>query len=370
MKTNKPPLSSLACPIEGCKLYGKTGQGNLKVRKVYGAEKIRYLRCKSCGQEFSERKGTALWNCKLPESKAVAVAEQLSEGSSQAATARLLKVSRESVRRLERCLGRHGRLFHDQQVQGLVCSSLQADERHGYAGSKNRPCWEAELLEPKSRLIVERVQGERNEDLARRLLRGGKARLRDFQDLAFFSDGWECYATLFPQVFGTPYQPKRRGARGRRPRERYRLTRRQAHVQVLKRREGRRVVEVRLRMAHGSRKRIDLELERLGYTTPNTSAIERLNATARRMDAFSVRKTLAFARRPESREHRGDWRMTVYNFARPHRSLRLPLPEPIGRRRYQPRSPAMAAGLTERIWTIREILLHQVFPRPVRDNLT
>ncbi|KIQ53301.1 hypothetical protein SY28_14605 [Meiothermus taiwanensis] len=123
-------------------------------------------------------------------------------------------------------------------------------------------------------------------------------------------------------------------------------------------------------MAHGSRKRIDLELERLGYTTPNTSAIERLNATARRMDAFSVRKTLAFARRPESREHRGDWRMTVYNFARPHRSLRLPLPEPIGRRRYQPCSPAMAAGLTERIWTIREILLHQVFPRPVRDNLT
>lgn len=55
--------------------------GNLTVRKVYGRDRIRYLRCRRCGTEFSERKNTPLWNCKLPEVKAVAIAEQLAEGT-------------------------------------------------------------------------------------------------------------------------------------------------------------------------------------------------------------------------------------------------------------------------------------------------
>jgi len=66
-------------------------------RPVYGQEQIRHLRCKSCGREFSERKGTALWNCKISEAKAIAIAEQLSEGSSKAATQRLVKECRESA---------------------------------------------------------------------------------------------------------------------------------------------------------------------------------------------------------------------------------------------------------------------------------
>ncbi|MBO1438807.1 hypothetical protein, partial [Meiothermus sp. CFH 77666] len=281
---------------------------------------------------------------------------------SKAATARLVKVSLESIARLERLVGEHGRLFHEQQVQGLTCTALQADERHGYVGSKAQPCWEAELFDPHSRLIVERVQGQRNEALAQELLSKGKTRLRYPQGVVLLSDGWEGYASLFPLVFGRPYQPKRQGTRGRKPKLRYRLNRRQAHIQIVKRREGKGVVEVSTRLAHGSFKRVQRELDRLGYQKPNTSAIERHNATARRMDCFSVRKTLAFARIPETRQARGHWRMTVYNFARPHRSLRIPLAQPSGNKRYQPRSPAMAAHLTDRIWSISDILRHQVFP--------
>jgi transposase-like protein len=55
---------------------------NLTVRKVYGKDQIRYLRCQHCGAEFSERTHTPLWNSKLPEEKAIAVAEQLSIESS------------------------------------------------------------------------------------------------------------------------------------------------------------------------------------------------------------------------------------------------------------------------------------------------
>lgn len=52
------------------------------VRKVYGKDRIRYLRCRSCAREFSERKNTALFNTKIEEKKAISVAEHLAEGVS------------------------------------------------------------------------------------------------------------------------------------------------------------------------------------------------------------------------------------------------------------------------------------------------
>ena len=70
-KTTRPPIESLACIAPECDLYGQPSQGNLTVRKVYGHEQIRYLRCTCCRTEFSERKGTALWNTKVSEVKAV-----------------------------------------------------------------------------------------------------------------------------------------------------------------------------------------------------------------------------------------------------------------------------------------------------------
>jgi hypothetical protein len=63
-------------------------------------------------------------------------------------------------------------------------------------------------------------------------------------------------------------------------------------------------------------------LWRLGYHVPNTSAIERRNATARLMSAAQVRKTLAFAGKESTKEAMGWWGMTVYNWCRPHRSLK------------------------------------------------
>ncbi|MGC8960068.1 MAG: hypothetical protein ACP5OO_09835 [Chloroflexia bacterium] len=53
------------------------------------------------------------------------------------------------------------------------------------------------------------------------------------------------------------------------------------------------------------------------------------------------------------------WEDWVYNFARPHKSLRL-----VGQRRWQQRLPAMAVGLTHHIWTIEELLTHV----PVYNN--
>lgn len=362
MKKNKLPLESLACVNDECKAYGEKGRDNLSVRKVYGRDEIRYLRCSCCAKEFSERKGTALWNCKLPEDKAIGIAEQLAEGTSYQGTARLHRVSVGAVQRLAGCLGKHGQRFHDERVRDLPSTALQADERWGYALSKKQPQWEAEVIDPESRLVVERALGKRDETLIEKVLKSAAARVAYPQGVVLFSDGEHSYKTLFPKIFGTPYQPQRKGDRGRQPKVRYRIGRRQAHVQIVKRHQGRRLVEVSVELAHGSNKRLERELHRLGYNQPNTSAIERRNGTARRMDAFSVRKSLAFARRPDSRDANGSWAMTVYNWVREHRSLKRLLPQPIGKRKYEKRSPAMAAGLTDFIWSVEAILRYQPFP--------
>lgn len=56
----RPSLDTLACVNAECKHYAQTGLNNLTVRKTYGQDQIRYLRCCTCQQEFSERKGSAL----------------------------------------------------------------------------------------------------------------------------------------------------------------------------------------------------------------------------------------------------------------------------------------------------------------------
>jgi hypothetical protein len=59
-----------------------------------------------------------------------------------------------------------------------------------------------------------------------------------------------------------------------------------------------------------------------------------------------------------------------YNFCLAHASLRLPLPQPEpthgsgSAKRWQPRTPARAAGLTDHVWTLREVLLFRVPPWP------
>ena len=328
----RTPLDSLACVNERCELYGQAGQQNLAVRKVYGEDQIRYLRCRLCRTEFSERKNTALWNTKIPEAKAVSVSEHLAEGCALKSTARLVQVDPSTVRRLNQRLGEHGEAFHDEQVNEIQVDALAADERHGYARDKGAPAWEAELIDPASKFVLVHVQGRRNEELIRRLLTDGAHRLANRHDLVLLTDGETSYATLFPEIFGQPYRPRRNGTKGRLPSVRFHIPRTLAHVQIIKYRQGRRVVDIQIRYTHGTQKRVNQVLTHLGYTMPNTSAIERRNGTARRMNAHQGRRSLAVSRRADPKNALGWWGVTVYNWCRIHRSLRQELPEAVGKK--------------------------------------
>jgi hypothetical protein len=76
----RPDLNTLAYVNAECQLFRRAGASNLVIRKVYGHDRIRLLRCRRCGEEFSERRGSALFNTKLPEATAEEVINHLGEG--------------------------------------------------------------------------------------------------------------------------------------------------------------------------------------------------------------------------------------------------------------------------------------------------
>ena len=125
----RPDLDTLACVNAECQLFRHAGANNLVVRKVYGHDRIRLLRCRWCGEEFSARRGTALFNTKLSEAQAEDVINHLGEGCRVRTTARLVKVAKETVVRLVRGAGRHAARFHDQRVRGITPKALEFDEQ-------------------------------------------------------------------------------------------------------------------------------------------------------------------------------------------------------------------------------------------------
>ena len=125
----RPDLATLACVNAECQLFGRAGAHNLVIRKVYGHDRIRLLRCRACGEEFSERRGTALFNTKLPAEQAASVINHLGEGCGVRATARLVHVAKDTVARLLRMAGRHAEPFHDQRVHDLTPKALEFDEQ-------------------------------------------------------------------------------------------------------------------------------------------------------------------------------------------------------------------------------------------------
>ena len=131
-RMQRPDLDTLACVHAECQLFRHTGVNNLVSRKVYGHDRLRLLRCRSCGEEFSERRGTALFNTKLSEARAEDGINHRGEGCSVRATARLVQVAKETVARLLRVTGRQAERFHNPQVHGLPPRALEFDEQWSF----------------------------------------------------------------------------------------------------------------------------------------------------------------------------------------------------------------------------------------------
>lgn len=128
----RPGFDTLACVNPACQRLRLTGQDNLTVRKVYGQDHIRLLRCRTCGEECSERRGTALFHTTVPEERAASIIDHRGEGCGVRATARLVHVSKDTVARRLRMAGRHAERVHDDRVRDVTPRAVEFDEQWSF----------------------------------------------------------------------------------------------------------------------------------------------------------------------------------------------------------------------------------------------
>jgi transposase-like protein len=345
-----------SCPNPHCAQFNRPGEGNIAHRSWTGTHQhIERLRCTACDREFSEREGTLMARSKLPEDTVIQLVQCQRWGVCDEGTADIGAVDLKTVHRLQHVAAQRAETHHRQVVREVAVPGVQLDEAH----SKLRPhqvAWIHTALAMGSWFLLWGNVGPRTQEQAAVMLAQVVARVRELP--LFLTDGWKAYSAALLQVLGIVYRRRRRGRVGRKPKPRLVAPKHLLYAQVVKVRNQRgQVVEVDTRVVFGGPRRFmkQLRLRQLG-TTIQTAFMERWYGTLRGLVAPLRRRTrcLSWSRG----RHRGRlWLMvSLYNFVMPHKSLRQ------GHTR---RTPAMAIGLTNHVWSYREYIWLPVHADPV-----
>jgi IS1 family transposase len=345
-----------SCPNPQCARFNRPGAGNIMHRSWTGTHKhIERLHCIVCDREFSEREGTLMARSKLPEDTVIRLVKCQRWGVCDAGTADICAVDLKTVHRFQRVAAQRAETHHRQVVCEVDVPGVQLDEAH----SKLRPrqvAWIHTALAMGSWFLLWVDVGPRTQEQAAALVAQVVARGRELP--IFLTDGWKAYSAALLQVVGMVYRRRRRGKVGRKPKPRLVAPKHLFYAQVVKvRNPAGQVVKVRRRVVFGGPRRLvqQLRLRQLG-TTIQTAFMERWYGTLRGLVAPLRRRTRCLSWSPA--RHRGRlWLLvSLYNFVMPHKSLQ---------QGHTPRTPAMAIGLTNHVWSYREYIWLPVHTDPV-----
>jgi len=251
--------------------------------------------------------------------------------------------------------GQHCQKLHQAIVEqaALDLVHVQADEIR--VKGRRMTAWMGLAMMVPTRLwLAGVVSGSRDTRLADQLLRQVRACCRALRPVLICTDGWAAYPNSIRRAFRE--KVKRTVGRGR--------TALQAWPEILiatviKHTKKRRVVEITRRMTQGSLERAQqLLTQSKGGSVLNTAFIERLNATFRERLATLTRRCRHAAHRLEALETGMYLSGCVYNFCVAHDELSSS--KHVG----SACTPAMAAGLTDRVWNVKDVLTFQVAPVP------
>lgn len=255
----------------------------------------------------------------------------LVEGNSIRATVRLTGVAKNTVVKLLTDVGLACSIYQDKAFRGLTCKRIQCDEVWSFVGSKEKnttkeskakgwgDCWTWTALDSETKLIPCWYVGTRDAGAAHHFMHDLAARLAHRVQLT--TDGHRPYLSAVADAFGTEVD----------------------YAQLVKIYGEGPKTEARYSPAQcmGARKaRVTGSPE---YAHVSTSHIERSNLTIRMGNRRFTRLTNAFSKKVENHEHMLALFFCYYNFCRIHQSLRV--------------TPAMAAGISSRVWDISDIVL-------------
>ncbi|GAC1403581.1 MAG: hypothetical protein NVSMB65_20190 [Chloroflexota bacterium] len=376
------------CPNEHCRDRGVRGHGNIR---IHSYKECRY-RCHTCGGTFGPTTGTAFWGLRTPATVVTTVLTLLAHGCPPQAIVAAFGLDERTVAAWQQRAGAQCQRVHTHLVAAgqVDLQHVQADEIYvktcafppakgtladqstpavGESESAARPgrVWQAMAMAVPSRLwLGGMIRAHRDKALIRTLATQIRACALTTSVLVCV-DGLSSYVGAIKRAFSERVLT---GKRGRPPLV---CSPGLQLAQVVKTYAKRRVVGVSRRVVLGTTEAVAQVLTTAsgGQHQINTAYIERLNATFRACLAPLARRTRALAH-GETLLTAGMFLVgTAYNFVWCHESLRLRNAGP--GRKWQERTPAMAAGLTDHPWTMEELLLYQVppalwvaLPRPKR----
>jgi IS1 family transposase len=254
---------------------------------------------------------------------------------------------------------------------------VQFDEKWSFVAKKEKHChpddplageegdnWDHVAFDPEHRLVVSVVPGKRTETHVQLLVQDFKERTGGRLMNLMTSDEYPAYRVAIFAAYAEIQAQPRTGRPGR-PKKPVRvLPKKLKYATVHKERANGRVVKVTTRVVFGTLKAVLAALAvSLVSAIVNTVFIERHNGSDRNRNRRKVRKTCCFSKDWAVHEAMTYFTMYSYNFCWPVRTLRVQ----VGAREYEQRTPAMAAGLADHVWTIREWATYPAIKR-LRDR--
>jgi transposase-like protein/IS1 family transposase len=343
------------CPNKECTSRGQIGQGNIV---GHGSKRMRY-KCKTCGKTFSARVGTALEGIRHSEDDFVKVVTLLAYGTPTQAIVHAFRMDERTVADWRERAGIHCEAVHKEKIeQGLLdLIHVQADEM--WVKMRGAVIWVALAIMVSTRLwIAVEVSKKRDSNLIDNLMQQVRRCARSLCAILICTDGFAAY----PKSIIKAFRYKVKDTPG--PGASKKVVWPRLYIgTIIKQTAKRRVIEVVRRMSHGQwRKAKKLIKLSKGGKKLNTSFIERFNGTIRERLAPLTRKCRYLAAKMET-VHTGIYLIgTVYNFCSPHSELSKSQTKGGFGRSY---TPAMASGLTDHIWSVRELLTYKVAPPPL-----
>src|SRR5262249_40842926 len=365
-------------PSRHCRGYGKPFSHGYLVKNGSSRGQPR-ARCKACGESVVLRYGTAYYGLDADPAIFETAVRALAEGNALRATARIVQVDKDTVCAWLDRVARHCRIVMLYFWHDLSVSECQLDELWSFVHTKEEhlpgakiycatygDAWVWIAFAPLWRLVLAFVIGKRDQAGADLLL-ARVAHVTDDSIPLFTSDQLPEYRNALLNIYGEWYQPQRQGDRGAYPKPRRRAPPNLLYAQIIKRRQGSRVVDVSTQVVFGTPEAVAARLAHSSVSrTINTSFVERDNLAQRQSNRRLTRRTNAFSKDLAWFEKQLWVSLAYYHLVLPHKSLqeRLPTPQPTrgagSSRKWRSVTPAMAAGITDHVWTTHELLAYRV----------
>ena len=350
-----------ACPNPLCDYWGNTDHTFHALVGNGLRNGIQQLKCQACKTRFSSRWGTALYRLHATAWDVGRVLLAINLGLSMADVQRLFGHSDTTLRLWLSRAGTHAEKVHGHFFRNLQIGHLQFDELYTTLRHKSHDLWVWVAFDPQSKLIPALQLGPRTQDLAHALVHAVTLTLAPGCIPVCTSDGLNLYFYALTAHFGHWLTDPATG------KPKWHVALALLYGQVIKAYRRRRISKVERRMQLGQLEDLQATLQRLGFTgSINTAFVERINLTLRQSLAALTRRSWATAQLTSELEAHLQWWRAWYHFCRPHQGLRLKRETPQARkgrqpaRRYQDRTPAMAAGLVDHCWSVEELLLFPV----------